>query len=179
MRTSIGWIATVLFVLCVPISNWLVGNVGVKCIEHGPCLVPVFPGISAPSGVLAVGVAFVVRDIVQRQLGAAAAFIAVIIGGVISLTIAPAALALASAAAYIASELIDQVTYSALRRFRFVLAVFVSSLVGLIVDSFLFVLLAFGSFDFVLGQIVGKLLMVGLSLPVAIWIDREVGERAD
>ena len=44
------------------IANWLIGNVGVTCIPGGPCLIPVWPGIMSPSGVLMIGAALVLRD---------------------------------------------------------------------------------------------------------------------
>ena len=35
----------------------------------GPCLIPVAPGLMAPSGVTMIGLALVLRDLVQRRLG--------------------------------------------------------------------------------------------------------------
>ena len=59
-----------------------------------------------------------------------------------------------------------------------VLAVLASSVVGLIADSVLFLWLAFGSLDFLAGQIVGKLWMVVLSLPFIHWIrKREIARQ--
>jgi hypothetical protein len=56
-----------------------------------------------------------------------------------------------------------------------VLAVVVSSLVGLTIDSLVFLYLAFGSLDFLVGQIVGKAWMVLLSIPAVRWIrDRDL-----
>jgi hypothetical protein len=50
--------------------------------------------------------------------------------------------------------------------------------VGLIADSILFLWLAFGSLDFLAGQIVGKLWMVVLSLPFIHWIrKREIARQ--
>ena len=48
----------------------MIYNVGTFCVPDGPCMIPVAPGIMAPSGVLMVGLAFVLRDVVQRELGA-------------------------------------------------------------------------------------------------------------
>ncbi len=50
------------------------------------------------------------------------------------------------------------------------LAVLASSVVGLIADSVLFLWLAFGSLDYLAGQILGKLWMVLLALPFIHWI---------
>ena len=62
-RTRAGGAAFVAFLACVPAANWLIVHVGTVCVPEGPCLVPVAPGILAPSGVLTVGVALVLRDV--------------------------------------------------------------------------------------------------------------------
>ena len=51
-------------------------------------------------------------------------------------------------------------------------AVVLSSLAGLVVNSAVFLWLAFGSLDFLLGQIVGKAWMVLLAIPFARWLRR-------
>ena len=51
-RRTEGLIALVLFALTIPAANWLIGNAGTVCVPNGPCLVPVWPGIKAPSGVV-------------------------------------------------------------------------------------------------------------------------------
>ena len=62
----------VLFALTIPAANWLIGHVGTACMmPHGPCVVPLRPGLMAPSGVTMVGFALVLRDLVQRRLGTA------------------------------------------------------------------------------------------------------------
>ena len=68
-RRTEGAIALLLFGLTIPAANWMLGHVGTVCVPSGPCLVPVWPGIDAPSGVLMIGLALVLRDIVQRRLG--------------------------------------------------------------------------------------------------------------
>jgi len=56
--------------------------------------------------------------------------------------------------------------------------VLASSVVGLVVDSVLFLWLAFGSLEFLAGQILGKLWMVLLALPVVHWIrKREIAQQ--
>jgi hypothetical protein len=62
-----GTIFLALFCLTIPAANWMIGHVGTVCPPTGPCLVPVAPGIMAPSGVLMVGAALVLRDLVQRR----------------------------------------------------------------------------------------------------------------
>lgn len=165
-RRTEGLVALALFALTIPAANWLIGNVGTVCVPNGPCLVPVAPGIAAPSGVLMIGLALVLRDIVQRRLGPAAGLGAIAVGAAISAFLAPSAIVVASVAAFLISELADFAVYTPLQRRRFVTAVVASSIVGLIVDSIVFLWLAFGSLDFVAGQIIGKAWMVLFALPL-------------
>jgi uncharacterized PurR-regulated membrane protein YhhQ (DUF165 family) len=65
----------------------------------------------------------------------------------------------ASVAAFLLSELADLAVYAPLHRKRLVLAVIASGVVGAAIDSAVFLWLAFGSFDFIAGQIAGKLWM--------------------
>jgi uncharacterized PurR-regulated membrane protein YhhQ (DUF165 family) len=162
----------VLFALTIPAANWLIGNVGTNCVPHGPCLVPVAPGLLAPSGVTMVGIALVLRDLVQRRLGTAVSALAILAGSGISALYAPASLVVASAAAFLLSEFADLAVYTPLARRRLVTAVIVSSCTGLVVDSIVFLWLAFGSLDFLAGQIVGKAWMVLLSIPLVAWLRR-------
>ena len=161
-----GVLALVLFTLTIPAANWLIGNAGTVCVPNGPCLVPVWPGIKAPSGVLMIGLALVLRDIVQRRLGPAAGLGAIAVGAAISGFLAPPAIILASVAAFLLSELADFAVYTPLQKGRFVTAVIASSLIGLVVDSIVFLHLAFGSLDYLSGQIIGKAWMVLLALPL-------------
>jgi hypothetical protein len=48
---------------------------------------------------------------------------------------------------------------------------------GLVVDSIVFLWLAFGSLDFLAGQIVGKAWMVLLSIPFVAWLRRRDERR--
>jgi uncharacterized PurR-regulated membrane protein YhhQ (DUF165 family) len=158
------------FVACVPAANWLIGNVGTVCVPNGPCLIPVAPNIDAPSGVLMVGLALVLRDLVQRRLGLIWAISAITIGTVLSATFAPAPLVIASATAFLLSEFADLAVYTPLQKRGMLRAVFLSSVVGLVVDSVIFLWLAFGSLAFLPGQIIGKAWMVLLALPVVNWL---------
>jgi queuosine precursor transporter len=161
-----------LFALTIPAANWLIGHVGTDCVRDGPCLIPVAPGLVAPSGVIMAGAALVLRDLVQRRLGIAAAALAIMAGAALSALLAPAALVVASASAFLLSELADLVVYTPLARRRLVAAVVASGMVGLVVDSVVFLWLAFGSLDFLAGQIVGKAWMVLLSIPLVAWLRR-------
>ena len=85
---------------------------------------------------------------------------------------APRALVIASTAAFLLSEFADFAVYTPLARRRLVLAVFASSAVGLVVDSIVFLWLAFGSMQFLEGQIIGKTWMVLLALPLIAYMRR-------
>ncbi|GGJ02136.1 VUT family protein [Neoroseomonas lacus] len=160
-----GVLALIGFGLCIPAANWLIGNVGTFCVPNGPCLVPVAPGLMAPSGVLMIGLALVLRDLVQRRLGVGFSAAAVLAGASLSAFLAPPSLVLASAAAFLLSEFADLAVYTPLQKRRLVLAVAASGAVGLVVDSLVFLWLAFGSLDFLAGQVVGKAWMVLIALP--------------
>jgi len=167
-----GAVFLVLFCLTIPAANWMIGHVGTVCAPNGPCLVPVAPGLLAPSGVLMVGAALVLRDLVQRRLGVEFGVGAIIAGAAISAGVAPPALVLASATAFLLSEFADFAVYTPLARRRLVAAVVASSIAGLMVDSIVFLWLAFGSLDFLVGQIVGKLWMVLFAVPFVAYLRR-------
>lgn len=167
-----GLVALVLFALTIPVANWLIGNAGTVCVPNGPCLVPVWPGIKAPSGVLMIGLALVLRDIVQRRLGPKVGLAAILVGTAISGFLAPPAIVMASMAAFLLSELADFAVYTPLQRNHFVAAVAASGVIGLLVDSVVFLQLAFGSLDFLSGQIIGKLWMILLALPLMLLLRR-------
>ena len=176
-----GYIFLVLFCLTIPAANWLIGHAGTVCVPNGPCLVPVAPGIMAPSGVLMIGLALVLRDLVQRRLGVEFGIGAIIVGAAISAGLAPPSLVVASAAAFLLSEFADFAVYTPLARRRLVAAVFASSVVGLVVDSIVFLWLAFGSLEFLIGQIIGKLWMVLLAIPFVVYMrrrDERIGLKA-
>jgi uncharacterized PurR-regulated membrane protein YhhQ (DUF165 family) len=164
-RRGEGIVFLVLFALTIPLANWLIGHAGTVCP-------PLAPGLMAPSGVLMAGIALVLRDLVQRRLGVAAASLAILAGAALSALLAPPALVIASAVAFLLSEFADLAVYTPLARRGLVLAVVTSGVAGLVVDSIVFLWLAFGSLDFLPGQIVGKAWMVLLSIPFVAWLRR-------
>ncbi len=164
-RRRVGLLAFPLFLAMIPLANWMILHVGTICPPGQPCLVPVAPGLLAPSGVLTIGVALVLRDVVQRCLGTVWGVAAILLGAAVSALLAPASLVLASAIAFLISELADFAVYTPLQRRRLVLAVLLSASLGLLADSVVFLLLAFGSLQFLAGQVVGKFWAVLVSLP--------------
>ncbi len=164
------WIWLAAFIGCIPAANWLIGNLGTKCIPNGPCLIPVGFGYDAPTGVLLIGAALVLRDLVQRRLGKRVVLGAIVAGAALSGAVAPPQLVVASAVAFLLSEVADFAVYTPLEKRGLVLAVLASSAVGLLIDSALFLWLAFGSFKYLEGQIIGKAWMVLLALPLIHWM---------
>ncbi|MCO5118072.1 MAG: VUT family protein [Burkholderiaceae bacterium] len=167
------WLAA--FIATIPAANWLIQHVGTTCIPDGPCLVPVAPGLMAPSGVLLIGLALVLRDAIHASLGARWALAAILAGTAVSAVLAPPALVLASGAAFLVSELADFAVYAPLRRRYPAGAVLASGVAGAVVDSALFLGIAFGSLEYLPGQVVGKLWM---SLLAAIAIGALARRRA-
>lgn len=174
LRARIGIGAFLCFLGSIPLANWMIHHVGTVCVPNGPCLVPVAPGLMAPSGVLTVGAALVLRDVVQRCLGLRAGLIAIAIGTALSALIAPGPLVIASGTAFLLSELADCAVYTPLQRRRLMLAVVASSVVGLAVDSVIFLWLAFGDLTYLPGQIVGKLWAVAFAIPLVRLLRRAV-----
>ena len=162
------------YLACVPLANWMIGHAGTVCVPDGPCLVPVAPGLLAPSGVVVIGFALVLRDLLQRAAGLPRSVAAVLCGTALSFAIAPPSLVLASGAAFALSELADLAVYTPLQRRGLALAVLASGAVGAAVDSALFLGLAFGSLDHLAEQVVGKMEAVGLAAAVIDAFRRKV-----
>ena len=160
LQAVTGWILLGSYIAMVPLANWTLQTFGV---------VPMF-GLLIPAGTLWAGLAFTLRDLVQDRLGREWTIVAIMIGAVLSAFVSPQ-LALASGTAFLFSELADFVVYTPLRERHWLGAVAASNVVGLIVDSVLFLLLAFGSLEFLGGQIMGKGLMTLAAVSV-LWLSR-------
>jgi uncharacterized PurR-regulated membrane protein YhhQ (DUF165 family) len=150
-----AWIA---YLSSIPAANWMIGHIGTVQFPGGPHVIPVGFGYDAPSGVLLIGVALVARDIIHRTLGHAYALGAIVAGVAISMLVSPA-IAVASAAAFGLGELADYAVYSPLQRRHLVAAVLASGAVGAVVDSLVFLQLAFGATTYWEGNTLGKIWM--------------------
>jgi uncharacterized PurR-regulated membrane protein YhhQ (DUF165 family) len=149
-------------------ANWAIERYG---------LVPVGFGLMAPAGVYFAGLAFTLRDLLHERVGIGGVILAIALGAACSWYVSPA-FAVASAAAFTVSELADLCVYAPLRRRSWLGAVALSNTVGLVVDSVLFLWLAFGSLDFLAGQIVGKAWMTALAVFLLwVWRRRDLPER--
>ena len=129
--------------------------------------IPVGFGLLAPAGVYFAGLTFTLRDLLHDAVGVRGVLAAVAVGALASGVLSPA-FALASGTAFLVSELADLLVYAPLRRRRWLLAVALSNVVGLLADSALFLVLAFGSLQYFPGQVVGKLWVTGAAV-LALW----------
>lgn len=137
----IGYVGTIL------LANWAIETFGI---------VPVGFGLMAPAGVLFAGLAFSLRDLVQDRLGKAWALAGIGMGALLSLAVSAPQVAVASACAFLVSELADFAVYTPLRRRNWLGAVAASNVVGLVADSALFLSVAFGSLAFLPGLVWAK-----------------------
>jgi hypothetical protein len=164
---ALGFVTLAGYVLTIFAANLAITYLGI---------VPVGLGLMAPAGVYFAGMAFSLRDALQETLGRRWVVIAILIGAAISAALS-AQLALASGLAFLFSELADFVIYTPLRQRNWLGAVVASNTVGVVIDSALFLWLAFGSFEFLPGQIVGKLWMTALTVVILLaW--RRIAGRA-
>lgn len=142
-------------------ANWAIATFG---------LVPVGFGLLAPAGVYFAGLAFTLRDFVRERYGYWPTVGAIAAGALLSAALSPA-FALASGVAFLLSETADALVYERLRRRGWLSAVAASNVVGFVADSTLFLWLAFGSLDFLAGQLVGKG-WVTLAAVAVLWVVR-------
>jgi uncharacterized PurR-regulated membrane protein YhhQ (DUF165 family) len=162
-RPYVAYLPLLAYIGTIFVANWAISTFG---------LVPVGFGLYAPAGVYFAGLAFTLRDLTQEALGRRWTIGAIVGGAAISGFVSPQ-FAVASGAAFLASELADYMVYTPLRDRNWPVAVGVSNVVGLVLDSVLFLSLAFGSLEFLWGQIVGKLWMTLLAVLVIAALRRQ------
>lgn len=154
------WMA---FVATVGGANWALATFGI---------VPIGFGLSAPAGVYFAGIGFTIRDLIHDRGGRIWILSAIVIGAAVSGLLEDAQdFAIASACAFLLSESADWLVYTPLRRRGWVISVACSNAVGLVVDSVVFLWIAFGSLAFIEGQIVGKAYMT-IGAILLLWLVR-------
>jgi len=155
----LGFITLALFIATIPAANITLDRVGLVDV---PGLGPV------ASGVVWVGLAFVLRDVSQLLLGRWWTLPAVIVGGLLSWWLATPFLAVASGAAFATSELLDWAIYTPLAESgRFTTGVIVSGWAGSFLDSAVFLWIAFGSLHGWWQLSVVKIVVLMVITPVA------------
>jgi uncharacterized PurR-regulated membrane protein YhhQ (DUF165 family) len=148
--------AFIAYAASIPLANWMIDHIGTQSFFGGPHTIPVGFGYDAPSGTLMIGIALFTRDLIQRTAGTKTAFFAIGIGTLLSFIVASPALATASVVAFALGELADLIVYTPLQKKRLVLAVIASGFIGGIIDSLIFLQIAFGSTQYWQGQIIAK-----------------------
>ena len=149
-------VAGVLYLMSIVAANVLVAKFGV--IELGPLLFP--------AGALVVGLTFSLRDFVQRRFGKWRCWYWTIAAAALS-AVFSFDVALASVAAFLASEAVDWAVFThgggGFRR-----RVVLSNLFGIPLDSLIFVPLVFGWFwPAIVGQAIVKFIFSMAALPFA------------
>jgi queuosine precursor transporter len=167
-QRTVGIVTLIGYILTIFAANLAITAIGI---------VPVGFGLVAPAGVYFAGLAFSLRDALQETLGRRWVIGAIVAGALISAGLS-AQLALASGLAFLFSELADFMVYTPLRKLSWLGAVAASNIVGTVVDSALFLWLAFGSLAFLPGQIVGKLWMTALAIGLTLVWRRFVARPA-
>lgn len=158
-----GALFVAVYLISIVVSAALVAYVGV---------LPVGLGLMAPAGAYVIGITMVFRDLAQDQIGPRWTYLALLVGTGLSALVSPQ-IALASAAAFLVSETLDQLTYTPLRRRSLVVAVLASNAVGIVADSMLFTLIAFGDMAYAPGQVWAK----ALSTVVAVIVLKIIYRR--
>lgn len=150
------------FLGCIIGANWLLATFG---------MVPVGFGLTATAGTYLAGLSFGFRDAVQELAGRHWVVLLIVLGALLSILVNPL-FALASGVAFLFSEFADFAVYTPLREKRWVGAVVLSNLVGAVVDSALFLWIAFGSMEALAGQVVGKMWMTIPAIVIVGFIRR-------
>ncbi len=121
-------------------------------------------GLLVPTGTVFAGTSLTARDLVHGRLGACGVSVGIAAGAGLSAASASPQIAVASVVAFTASEIVDALVCTRLLHRSRLGAVAALNMGGLVVDSTLFVPLAFGGFTAVPGQIVGKAVATLLTL---------------
>jgi uncharacterized PurR-regulated membrane protein YhhQ (DUF165 family) len=164
LRSINGGVA-LLYVGLAILANWLASRYVVG--------VPLTGGLVAPAGVFCIGGILVLRDWFQQLTNLWTSLALVFVAGAASYLVGTALgwtslqkVALASLVAFTASETLEAIVFTPLRRRSLTIGVGASALIGNAVDSWLFLTLAFGSTAFFWGQFWGKTEMIAVGVAV-------------
>lgn len=153
MIRRLGYAAAAAFVVSIVAANYVTTRYG---------FVGVGLGLTATAGTYLAGLALGLRDVVQDALGRWGVLAVITVGAAVSYALADGRIATASAIALLLSEVADWRVYTPLRD-RWPAAVLASNVVGAVVDTFAFLLIAgFFTWHAVPGQLVGKVVWATL-----------------
>lgn len=123
--------------------------------------------LAIPAGVWFASVAFILRDLIQRESAHPRRWVlgSIGVGTAASLALSVGdgwRIALGAGVAFLVSELLDYRIFSQLRPRGFLTASTASNVAAALVDTLIFLPIAFGSLTYAPGQIVGKLSVAAL-----------------
>jgi queuosine precursor transporter len=177
---SLTWLLVGCFASCVVLANWAILHVGIDNGPGHPRTIPLGLGLSAPSGVLFAGALFTLRDLIHERLGAGRTLLVILATAPLSAVTSAPTIALASVATFLIAEAADWAVYARVRRRGRFTAVAASNIVSSLVDSAVFLSLAFGGtpdWRVVAGMTVGKFAASVLTVTpvvVATQVDRRI-----
>ena len=158
------------FLASIFAANYLTAHYG---------FIPVGFGLTATAGTFAAGLALGLRDVIQDGIGRVGVVLLILLAALLSYAVAPA-LAVASGVAFLFGEMVDFGIYTPLRTrvgfagIKWARAVIIAGLFAAVVDTVLFLTIAFGreavTAHAVAGQLVGK----GWALLIVIAVARSV-----
>ena len=150
--------AAVALLACILAANFVTSRYGV---------VPVGFGLMATAGTYFAGLTFVLRDALQDTAGKRWTLGLIAAGAALSFILADPFIALASAAAFLSSEVADLLVYTPLRKRGYIRAAVTSNIVGSFVDTIIFLTIAGFPFrEALAGQMAGKLTVTVIAVIV-------------
>jgi queuosine precursor transporter len=121
-----------------------------------------------PVGALFAGAVFTLRDVLQETSGAFGVVLAVLTSAILVGLLASPLVTTASVAAFVISEFVDSVVYTRMRAWSRVHAVIGSNVIGLFIDSVIFIPIATGSTIALPGHILGKTIATTLTVALLL-----------
>jgi len=155
-RIAVGAAAGAVLITTVVVANWATSHFG---------FIPVGFGQMATAGTFAAGFALVARDALQDAVGKRWMLVTLLLAAGLSYLVSDPHIATASAVAFLVSELLDFAVYTPIRHHsrlgdsRWAAAVIASGVVGAVVDTIVFIGIAFGAaavLPAMAGQLIGK-----------------------
>lgn len=157
-----GVVLSAAYLGCIVGANWAIARWGI---------VPIGFGLAAPAGVYFAGFSFGLRDALQESSGRSPVLALIFLGAWLSWLIEPQ-FAVASGVSFLFGELVDFAIYNPLRSRRWAVAVAASNVAGAVVDSLLFLWLAFGTAAGWVDLTIGKAYMTLPAMLVVWWSRR-------
>lgn len=143
-RGAVTLLLAAAFIGAAATSNWAIQHIGEDNGPSAPHTIPVAWGLQAASGVLLIGAMIAVRDALHERAGIKGTLVVVVVGSIVSGLLAPASVALASGITMLAAESADALVYQRLRSRGYLIAAAASNLVSSLIDSALFLVIAYG-----------------------------------